>query len=133
MKAMRFLAAALLAATLTGAGVTEPYPGHGKQPGPTCYGGNYKYHVWNLVAPQDVYGVDSCVAAQLVAQRNAAGNLAMYISLVSARVPVLVSTTVYVMAWNTTTQALAVCASPGTGVEFVQDAKTGAVLGCRAQ
>lgn len=133
MNALRMLAAGVLAASLTGGAIAEPYPGHGRKPGPTCFGGNYEYHVWNLLHPQDVYGVDSCVAAQLVAQRNAAGNLAMYISLVSARVAILVSTTVYVMAWNTTTQALAVCTAPGTGVEFVQDGKTGAVLGCRAQ
>lgn len=134
MKALRVLAAGVLAASLTGGAVAEPYPGHGRKPGPTCFGGNYHYHVWNLFAPQDVYGVDSCVAAQLVAQRNAAGNLAMYISLVSAKVPVIgVSEIVFVMAFNTTTQYLAACASKGTGVEFVQDGKTGAVVGCRAQ
>lgn len=128
------LAAGALAAGLTGGAIAEPYPGHGRKPGPTCYGGNYEYHVWNLVAPQDVYGVDSCVAAQLVTQRNAAGNLAMYISLVASKVPVLgVSEVVFVMAFNTSTQYLAACASKGTGMEFVQDGKTGAMLGCHAQ
>lgn len=133
MMALRMVAAAVLAGSLTAGAAVEPYPGHGESPGPTCYGENYSYHVWNLVAPQDVYGVDSCVAAQLVAQRNVAGNLAMYITLVSARVQIFVPDAIFAMAWNTSTTFLANCASKGTGVEFVQDARTGVVLGCKAQ
>lgn len=137
MKTLRALAAAALAAGLLGAAdpdsisPRDPYPVD--PPGPTCYGENYSHHVWNLIAPQDVFGVDSCVAAQLVAQRNVAGNLAMYVSLVSARVPVLVPNVIFTMAWNTSTTVLAACAAPGRGVEFVQDGRTGMVLGCNPQ
>lgn len=135
MNALRSLAAVALAASLMGAAATpdEPYPGHGPAPGPACYGQNYSYHVWNLFTPQDVFLVDSCVAAQLVAQRNAAGNLANYIALVSAQVRLFVPDAVFSMAWNSSTQFLATCASQGTGVEFVQDSRTGMVLGCHAQ
>lgn len=134
MKAMQSVAVLALASSGLFGHIQEPYPGHGPKPGPVCYGSNYSYHVWNLFAPQDVYGVDSCVAAQLVAQRNAAGNVAMYISLIASRVPVLgVSEVVFVMAFNTSTQYLASCASRGTGVEFVQDSRTGAMIGCRPQ
>jgi hypothetical protein len=133
MKAMQGIAALALAFTTGFSGIQEPYPGHGHT-GPTCFGANYHHHVWNLFSPQDVYGVDSCVATQLVAQRNAAGNVAMYISLVASKVPVLgVSEVVFVMAFNTSTQYLASCASKGTGVEFVQDSSTGAMVGCHAQ
>ncbi len=132
MKAMNSVAILALASSGLFGHIQEPYPGH--RPGPTCYGSNYSYHVWNLFAPQDVYGVDSCVAAQLVAQRNAAGNVAMYVSLVASKVPVLgISEVVFVMAFNTSTQYLASCASRGTGVEFVQDSRTGAMVGCRPQ
>jgi hypothetical protein len=133
MKALRSLTAAILAGSLLGAAgpdPRDPYPG---SPGPACYGQNYSDHVWNLFTPQDIYGVDSCAAAQLVAQRNVAGNLAMYITLVSARIQVLIPDAVFAMAWNTSTTFLANCASPGTGVEFVQDSRTGVVLGCHAQ
>jgi hypothetical protein len=126
------LTAVVLAGSLHGAaGVdpTTPYPA----PGPSCYGLNYERHVWNLFTPQDIYGVDSCVAAQLVAQRNVAGNLANYVAIVSARVHLLVPDAIFAMAWNTSTTFLASCASKGTGVEFVQDGRTGAVLGCHAQ
>lgn len=138
MRVLRTLTAVSLAACLLGAAADpesisprDPYPVN--PPGPTCYGQNYDYHVWNLFAPQDVFGVDSCVAAQLVAQRNMAGNLANYIALVSARVPVFVPDALFAMAWNTSTTFLANCASNGTGVEFVQDGRTGMVLGCHAQ
>lgn len=109
----------------------DPYPNPG--PKPTCYGGNYSYHVWNLFTPEDVYGVDSCNAATLIAVRNTAGNYALYVSLASAKIPVLLPEVVYAMAWQTGNQQLTVCASKGTGIEFVQDSSTGQVIQCRAQ
>jgi hypothetical protein len=133
MRAQRALAAVVLAGSMHGVAGPSPRDPYPDPSGPTCYGQNYSEHVWNLMTPQDVYGVDSCVAAQLVAQRNVAGNLAMYITLVSARVQVLVPDAIFAMAWNTSTTFLANCASRGTGVEFVQDARTGVILGCHAQ
>lgn len=137
MRVLRSLTAVSLAACLLGAAADpesisprDPYPNPG---GPTCYGQNYSQHVWNLFAPQDIYGVDSCVAAQLVAQRNVAGNYANYVALVSAHVRLFVPDAVFALAWNSSTQFLAQCASHGTGVEFVQDSRTGMVLGCHAQ
>lgn len=128
------IAAMVMAGCLTGAAAVpdEPYPGHGHT-GPTCYGANYSYHVWNLFYPQDVYGVDSCGMAELLAQRRVAGNLAMYISLVTARVPNLMPVTVMVMAWNTSTEFLSSCAAPGRGVEFVQSSSNGWMQACRPQ
>lgn len=139
MKAAKFPAAILLVLSLTGAvqapiegpSPRDPYPI--ENPKPKCLGKNGHYHVWNLFSPQDVYQVDSCVAAQLVAARNQASNYALYISLLMGRIPAFVPFVVYVMAWHTGSTALANCASKGTGVEFIQDSKTGTVLYCRAQ
>lgn len=135
MRVLRSLMAVSLAAGLLGAAASpdEPYPGHGPAVGPTCYGQNYSYHVWNIFTPQDVYLVDSCVAARLVANRNTAGNYANYVALVSAQVRLFVPDAVFALAWNTSTSVLARCASFGTGVQFVQDGRTGMVLGCNAQ
>jgi putative hemolysin len=140
MKLTKALVAALLALSLTGASTPpptivhpdEPRPGHGAN-GPTCYGANGWYHVWNLFAPQDVIMVDSCVAATLIAYRDIAGNYVLYVSLVTAKVPFVFPVALYAMAWQTGNHQMRVCASKGTGIEFVQDSKTGMVLGCRAQ
>ena len=138
MRALRLLAAVAISASLLGAAADpesvsprDPYPSN--PPGPTCYGGNYSYHVWNLLYPQDVYGVDSCRMAVLLAQRRVAGNLAMYISLVTARVPNLMPVTVMVMAWNTSTEFLSSCTAPGRGVEFLQSSSNGWMQGCQPQ
>jgi putative hemolysin len=138
----RSLMAGLMAICLMGIGLPgasalpgpNPPPGQPISPvGPTCFGNNGHYHVWNLFAPQDVYQVDSCIANQLVAARNSATNYVMYLSLLMGKLPAFVPLVVYVMAWHTTNVALANCASKGTGIEFVQDSRTGAVLYCRAQ
>jgi putative hemolysin len=136
MKLAKALLPGLLALALMGAAVPDtpsprdPYPG---EPGPTCYGTNGWYHVWNLFTPQEVYMVDSCVAQTLIATRDLAGNYALYVSLASAKVPLAFPVALYAMAWQTGNGALRTCASKGTGVEFVQDSKTGQVIMCRAQ
>lgn len=131
MNGVRTLAAAALAASLLGAAAPPAVPRPAS--GPTCYGFNGWWHVWNLFAPQDVIAVDSCVAATLIATRNLAGNYVLYVSLATAKVPYLFPVALYAMAWQTGNGALATCAAKGTGVEFVQDSKTGMVLGCHAQ
>jgi len=134
MRIVKPIAAMALAVCLTGAAASpdEPYPGHGRT-GPTCYGANYSYHVWNLIYPQDVFGIDSCTVAVLVAERNVAGNYAMYVSLVAARVPQLIPASVTVMLWQTSNVIMASCASHGTGIEMLQDGRTGWMLLCSAQ
>jgi hypothetical protein len=136
MKVARPLVAGLLALALTGAAVPDtpsprdPYPSNR---GPTCYGFNGWYHVWNLFTPEEVYAVDSCVAQTLLATRDLAGNYALYVSLATSRVPLIFPVALYAMAWQTGNGALRTCASKGTGVEFVQDSRTGQVVMCRAQ
>jgi hypothetical protein len=132
MKLIKALIAPMLALSLMGAAAPAP-ASIDPHNGPACYGFNGWYHVWNLFAPQDVIAVDSCVAAQLIATRNLAGNYATYVAIAAARVPFLFPVSLYAMAWQTGNQALQTCASKGTGVEFVQDSSTGMILGCHAQ
>jgi hypothetical protein len=135
---MRAVTAVSLAACLLGAAADpegidprDPYPNPG---GPTCYGKNYDYHVWNLVAPQDVFGIDSCKTAQLLAARTVASNYAQFVSLLNLWYPKVVwPVTVMVLVWNAGTGMIQSCAAPGRGIERVQDGRTGQVLMCSAQ
>lgn len=124
------LTALLAAGPSTGVDPREPYPW---APGPTCYGATEWHNAWNLVTPTTVYNVNSCVAAELVAKRNLAGNYANYVALLAARIPPLFPVSVYSLAWNTGNGVLAQCASRGTGVTFYQSGVNGMVIGCNAQ
>lgn len=142
MKSLRAAAAALaLTASLTGlSGAAHADPGDGVGPfpypsGPTCYGGVYSYHVWNLFHPMDVYGVDSCAITLMITYRRAGGTFAQYVSALSAaRWPqVGVPLTTLVFLWNASTDAMAVCAAPGRGVELTVSDLWGQVIACRTQ
>lgn len=137
MRALRALTAVSLAACLLGAadpdGIDprDPYPTPG---GPTCYGQNYDYHVWNLVAPQDVFGIDSCKTAQLIAARTVAGSYAQFVSLLNMWYPKQVwPVTLTVLMWNAQTAMIQSCAAPGRGIEILLDGRTGQVLTCASQ
>ena len=138
MNALRALTAVSLAACLLGAAADpdsidprDPYPTPG---GPTCYGQNYDYHVWNLLAPQDVFGIDSCKTAQLLAARAVAGNYTQFVTLLGLWYPKVVwPVTVMVLVWNAGTAMIQTCAAPGRGIEILQDGRTGTVLMCTAQ
>lgn len=139
MNALRSLTALTLAASLLGAAADpgsvsprDPYPSD--PPGPTCYGQNYNYHVWNLLYPQDVYGVDSCKAAQLLAARAVAGNYSQFVALLNMWYPKQVwPVTLMVLVWNAGTAMIQTCAAPGRGIELLIDGRTGTVLLCASQ
>lgn len=139
MNALRSLIALTLAACLLGAAADpesisprDPYPV--TPPGPTCYGQNYDYHVWNLLYPQDVFGIDSCKTAQLLAARTVAGNYTQFITLLSLWYPQVVwPVQVTVLTWNAGTGMIQTCAAPGRGIEILQDGRTGTILLCHAQ
>jgi hypothetical protein len=136
MKLTKALVAALLALSLTGASTPHIESAPSKSATTQnhhCVGFNGWWHVWNLFAPQTVIAVDSCVAATLISQRELAGNYALYVSLVTAKIPWVFPVALYAMAWQTGNVQMRLCAAKGTGIEFVQDNRTGMVLGCRAQ
>lgn len=138
MRALRAFTAVTLAASLLGAAADpegldprDPYPNPG---GPTCYGKNYDYHVWNLVAPQDVFGLDSCRTAQLLAARAVAGSYTQFVTLLGLWYPKVVwPVTLTVLIWNAGTAMIQACAAPGRGIEILQDGRTGQVLMCDSQ
>jgi len=111
----------------------DPYPGEPPS-GPTCYGSNYDYHVWNLLNPQDVFGIDSCRTAQMIAVRQVAGNYSQFIVLLGVKYPKVVWPVSAALAiWNANTGMIQTCAAPGRGIEILKDSKTGWVQGCIAQ
>jgi hypothetical protein len=122
---------AALAVGPAGIDPRDPYPV--SPPGPTCYGATEWHNVWNLVNPTTAYSVNSCIAAELSAKRNLAGNYANYVALVAARVPALFPVSVYSLAWNTGNSVLSECASHGRGVTFYQSGFNGMVITCSAQ
>lgn len=138
MNALRSLGALTLAVGLLGAAADpgsisprDPYPA---DPGPACYGGNYNYHVWNLLYPQDVFGVDSCRTAQLLAARAVAGNYSQFVTLLNMWYPKQVwPVSLLILTWNAGTAMIQTCAAPGRGVEILQDGRTGTVLLCGSQ
>lgn len=145
---MKSLAAiAALTASLTfGAGAANADPGDGTNPGgvnysyyplppwgPTCYGQNGWQTIYNLAQPgQQLYKLDSCRAAQLVAAKNLVGNYSMYVTLLTTRYPGLWPETALILGWQTGNAMLASCASYGTGVQYLQGGN-GMVLGCSPQ
>lgn len=143
MRALRrTIASLLLTASLSGVAVSSVWadPGDGWPPrppvtGPTCYGSNSSYHVWNLFAPMTVYRTDSCKAAVLLARRAAAGSAAQLLAAVAAsRYPKAgVPANVVIAAFNLQTSLLQGCVAPGRGVEFTVDNRTGMTIQCRAQ
>ena len=136
MRVLKSLTALTLAAGLLGAAASpdEPYPGHGPQPGPTCYGANYSYHVWNLVMPQEVVGIDSCKTAQMIAARAAASNYVNFVGLLARWYPNTAFTaTAMGLIYAAQTGMLQTCAAPGRGVEFIMDTRNGVIQGCQPQ
>lgn len=128
------MAACLLGAAADPGSISprDPYPIDPS--GPTCYGQNYDYHVWNLLNPQDVYGIDSCKITQLIAARTVAGNYSQFVTLLAIRYPKTIwPASVMILIWNANTGMIQTCAAHGTGVELLKDSRTGWTQGCRAQ
>jgi hypothetical protein len=86
------------------------------------------------VAPQDVFGIDSCKTAQLLAARAVAGSYAQFVTLVGLWYPKVVwPVGLMVLVWNAGTAMIQTCAAPGRGIEILQDGRTGTVLMCSSQ
>lgn len=138
MKSLRIMAAAV-AMTAGLSGTAHADPGDGLPPapppsGPTCYGQNSQQHIWNLFAPQELYKVDSCRTAAMIAARGEVTALAQFLALAASRYPHLaIPTGTLVAFWGLNTAFLQSCAAPGRGIELLVDNRTGAVVGCRAQ
>lgn len=140
MKLRAAATAVVLAASLLGGSAAQAYesplPDGGYDlPGPPCYGGQYSYHVWNLFHPMEVYGIDSCTITLMVLYRRSGATFAQFLSALSAAkwpwVGIPAATLVFL--WNSTTDAMAICAAPGTGVELTVSNLNGQVINCRAQ
>jgi len=101
---------------------------------PACFGQVYSYHAWNLFAPTEVYGIDSCTTARVLAQRGVAGQ-ALGLGLIPvARYPKVAPPLAALVAlYNIQTATLVLCASPGRGVELAIDNRNGMVISCSSQ
>jgi hypothetical protein len=100
---------------------------------PGCSGRNYSYHVWNLIHPMEVYGMDSCAMNLTVLYRRSGGTFAQFMAaLTTARWP-QVGVPASITIFFSGSDALAICQAPGTGVELTVSNLNGSVIGCRAQ
>lgn len=140
MKLRAAAAATVLTASLLGGGAAQAYeqplPDGGYDTGgPTCYGAVYSEHIWNLVHPMEMYGVDSCTMTLMIAYRRSGSTFAQFLTALSAaKWPAVgLPATSLVFLWSSATDALAICAAPGTGVELTVSNVTGQVIQCRAQ